>query len=67
MTIYFRFLRKFPYENYENNKFSQNFRENMKKLDFFSVKAGVYTYIRSLEKEFFLSFVDKFFTFWSAM
>jgi hypothetical protein len=32
-------------------------------IGYFSLKAGVYTYLRSLEKEFFLSFVYKFITF----
>ncbi len=37
--MYFYFLRKFPYENCENNEnFRVNFRENTKKLDFFLKK-----------------------------
>jgi hypothetical protein len=56
----FVFSRKFIFA------FRKNFLTNFTKIRknwIFSLKAGVYTYLRSLEKEFFFSFVDKFFTF----
>jgi hypothetical protein len=61
-----KFRENFLRKNEKNENFWGNFLKIFAKIQknwIFSLKAGVYTYLRSLEKEFFLSFVYKFFTF----
>jgi hypothetical protein len=62
-TFIFAFRENFLTKITKITKIFAKFLRKYEEIGFFSYKAGVYTYLRSLVKEFFLSFVYQFFTF----